>query len=337
MSEYLKQKTGFILVSHDRTFLDSCIDHILSINKTNIEIQKGNFSTWQTNKEYQDNFELAENEKLKKDINRLSESSKRTVNWSDSVESTKYSTRNSGLRPDRGYIGHKSAKMMKRAKSIANRRQKAIDEKSNLLKNLETSDTLSICPIEYKKNRLVEAIDLSISYEKRQVCEGISFTINRGERIALTGKNGCGKSSVLKLLMGDTISYKGTLNIGSNLKISYISQDTSFLKGTLTDFARESQIDESLFMTILRKMDFSRIQFEKEIQHFSEGQKKKVLLAKSLCEQAHLYIWDEPLNFIDILSRIQIEELILKCNPTLLFVEHDLSFTQTIATKHVIL
>ena len=68
---------------------------------------------------------------------------------------------------------------------------------------------------------------------------------------------------------------------------------------------------------------FSRIQFEKRIEDYSGGQKKKVLIAGSLCKQAHLYIWDEPLNFIDVFSRMQIEELILKFKPTMILVEHD--------------
>jgi len=80
-------------------------------------------------------------------------------------------------------------------------------------------------------------------------------------------------------------------------------------------------------------MDFDRIQFEKNIAHYSGGQKKKLLIAKSLCEKAHIYIWDEPLNFIDIYSRLQIEELIQSFNPTMVFVEHDQIFQQTVATK----
>jgi len=114
VSDYLKTKSGFILVSHDRSFLDNCVDHILSINKTNIEIQKGNFSEWWENKKRQDNFELAENEKLKKDIKRLSESARRTGDWSHEVEKSKNGTRNSGSKLDKGYVGHKAAKMMKR-------------------------------------------------------------------------------------------------------------------------------------------------------------------------------------------------------------------------------
>lgn len=71
------------------------------------------------------------------------------------------------------------------------------------------------------------------------------------------------------------------------------------------------------------------------MEDFSAGQKKKVLIAKSLCEQAHLYVWDEPLNYIDIYSRIQIENLIEAFSPTMLFVEHDREFRDAIATKAI--
>ncbi|MCL2010274.1 MAG: ATP-binding cassette domain-containing protein, partial [Synergistaceae bacterium] len=130
LGRYLRSKKGFILVSHDREFLDTCVDHVLSINKTNIEAQRGNFSSWRENKRRQDEMELAENERLKKDIKRLDEAARRTSGWSDKVESTKYGTRNSGLRPDRGYIGHKAAKMMKRSKNIEARLEAQIEEKS---------------------------------------------------------------------------------------------------------------------------------------------------------------------------------------------------------------
>ena len=114
-------------------------------------------------------------------------------------------------------------------------------------------------------------------------------------------------------------------------------QRTDFLSGGLSDFAARSGIDESLFKAILRKLDFSREQFDKDLETYSEGQKKKVLLAKSLCQPAHLYVWDEPLNFIDVLSRVQIEDLLLASRPTLLFVEHDRAFRERIATKEILL
>ena len=97
--------------------------------------------------------------------------------------------------------------------------------------------------------------------------------------------------------------------------------------------AQEYGLEESLFKAVLRKLDLEREQFEKDVSLYSAGQKKKVLLAKSLCEQAHLYVWDEPLNYIDVLSRVQIEELLLKFRPTILFVEHDTAFRENVATK----
>lgn len=334
VSNYLKSKKGFILVSHDRNFLDNCVDHILSINKTNIEIQKGNFSSWYANKQNQDNFEIAKNERLKKDIKRLKDSAKQSSEWSSKVEKTKNGTRIGGLRPDKGKIGHKAAKMMKRSKNIESRKDFAIDEKSRLLKNIESTDELKINFLRHSSKRLIEFKNVSLFYGNKKVCDNINFEVNQGDRIALCGKNGCGKSTVLKFINGnDKIRFSGSFAKTSNLKVSYVSQDTSTLSGSLSEFAEDKSIDESLFKAILRKLDFSRIQFEKDISDFSGGQKKKVLIAKSLCEQAHLYLWDEPLNFIDILSRIQIENLILKFKPTLLFVEHDKIFSENVATK----
>lgn len=327
VADYLKSKKGFILVSHDRIFLDQIIDHVLSINRNEIEVQQGSYSSWKLNKDRSDQYELGENAKLKKEISRLAVASLRNENWSDQIEKSK---KGAG---DKGFIGHKSAKMMKRAKVIEKRQDKMIEEKKELLKNIEQVDTLKVHCIDYVKEKLIEVQNVVVQYEGIDVSNPISFVINQGDRIALRGANGCGKSSIIKLLIGEKLSYKGKVTKGSTLKISYVPQDTSFLKGSMRDFIRESGIDESLFKAILRKLDFTRSAFDKDLKELSGGQKKKVLIARSLCEQAHLYIWDEPLNFIDILSRSQIEELIVKFKPTMLFVEHDRLFNETIATN----
>lgn len=336
VSNYLKGKKGFLLVSHDRQFLDDIIDHILSINKQNIDLQKGNFSTWQQNKQRQDAFELAENEKLKREIKTLTAAARKTADWSDKVEKTKKTGRDSsGIKPDKGYIGHKAAKMMKRSQSITNRKEDAIQQKSKLLQNIEKEENLKLSPLQYHKQTLLECKSVSLYYGQKKVFEPVSFSIQRGDRIALQGKNGTGKTSLLKWILGEQIAFEGEMQKGSGLYISYVSQDTSALKGTLQQYAEKEDIEYSLFLGILRKLGFDREQFDKKIEDFSGGQKKKVLLSKSLCQKAHLYIWDEPLNFIDVLSRIQIETLLLQYQPTMLFVEHDAAFTQKIANKFV--
>ena len=331
VSRYLNSKKGFILVSHDRAFLDGCVDHILSINKANIEVCRGNFSTWYENKQRQDAFEQAENDKLKREIRRLEETARQKADWSDRVEATKI-----GFGPcDRGYIGHKAEKMMTRSKAIERRQQAAIEEKSKLLKNIERSDSLKIFQTPFHTKRLVSLRDVAICYGQAPVCEGITFEIQQGDRIALQGANGSGKSSIIKLICGQDIPYTGELRLGNGLQISYVSQDTSGLHGKLTDFARDSGIDESLFLALLSKLDVPKTQMEKDLSVLSAGQKKKVLLARSLCQPMHLHIWDEPMNYIDVISRMQIEDLLLQFKPTILFVEHDKAFCENIATKVV--
>ncbi|MGM0837287.1 MAG: Lsa family ABC-F type ribosomal protection protein [Bacillota bacterium] len=335
VSSYLKKKKGFILISHDRNFLDGCVDHILSINKANIEVQSGNYSSWKLNFDRQQEHEEATNERLQKDISRLKQASKRSAGWSNQVEASKNGTTNSGSKLDKGFVGHKAAKMMKLSKNLEARQQKAIEEKSKLLKNVEKMYALQLAQLESKTKELLQLTDVSVMYDGQKVNKPISFKVEQGDRIVLDGKNGSGKSSILKLILGDSIQHTGTLHSGTNLIISYVQQDTSHLKGMLTDFIEEHQLDETLFKSVLRKLDFDRIQFEKDISHYSGGQKKKLLIAKSLCEKAHLYIWDEPLNFIDVYSRMQIEELIQTFNPTMIFVEHDQTFQKKIATKTV--
>lgn len=337
LADYLSKKKGFIVVSHDRIFLDECIDHVLSINRHNIEVQKGSFSSWQQNKNLQDSFELAQNEKLKKDIKRLEVSAKRASDWSDKTEKSKRGTRNSGLRPDRGFIGHKSAKIMKRSKSIEKRQQSAIAEKSELLKNIEMSAELKMSFPQFHSERLISADNLSIKYGGKIICSDVCFDINRGDRAALCGENGSGKSSILKLILGENIEYTGRLYKSGQLEISYVPQNVSGICGTPEAFARKNNIELSLFLALLRKLGFDREQFEKRIEEFSEGQKKKAAIAASLCTGAHLYIWDEPLNYIDVISRIQLEEVILKYKPTMIFVEHDEYFCNKISNKRILL
>ena len=327
VSEYLNKKKGFILVSHDRRFLDGCVDHILSINRADIEVQSGNFSSWMENFERRQESELLQNERLKKDISRLQKSAERSAGWSDHVEASKIGA------ADKGYVGHKSAKMMKRSKTIEKRKQQAIEQKAVLLKNVETVNALKMNAEAYHSDILASFSETAVMYEDRAISRPVSFQVRTGDRVFIEGKNGSGKSSLLKLLAGESLEHTGTVTIGSGLQISYVPQDTSYLTGTLAEFAEKNNLDESLFKTVLRKMDFERVQFEKDMKEFSGGQKKKVLIAKSLCERAHLYVWDEPLNFIDVYSRMQIEQLIEKFSPTMLLVEHDMAFRDAVATK----
>ena len=196
----------------------------------------------------------------------------------------------------------------------------------------------------HHKKVLLSASEYGLQYAdaKTPVFSNLSFKLQQGDRVFLSGKNGCGKSSFIKAILAKITNNQeqtknmiegGSLETASGLIISYINQDTSILRGDIKEFCRNRNFDESLFCAILRQLDMERVQFSKNMEEFSEGLKKKVLIAASLLTPAHLYIWDEPLNYIDVFSRMQIEKLLLAYEPTMLVVEHDVKFREKISTK----
>lgn len=344
---YLASKKGFILVSHDRDLLDGVCDHVLVLNRETIEVQNGNFSSWWDNKEKMDAFVQSENEKHLKEIKKLKDAADRSNRWAIKNENTKI-----GFDPvkehdrnisTRAYIGAKTKKMQSRVKSYETRMDRRIEEKEGLLKDIENVVDLKINPLCYHKEVLIDANDMSLRYKDAEqgLFDGLRFQAKRGDRIVLSGENGCGKSSILKAIIqrvnnpeaDSNMIIGGSLNVASGLSISYVSQDTSFLNGSLKDYCKKNGLNESLLFAVLRQLDFDRGQFSKNMEDYSEGQKKKVLIAESLITPAHLYIWDEPLNYIDVFSRMQIENLILQYEPTMLLVEHDVRFQEKVATN----
>lgn len=346
VKNYLKTKKGFILVSHDRNVLDACIDHVLVLNRSSIEVQAGNFSVWWENKERADKNARAENAKHLKEIGKLEAAADRAGRWAKQNENTKIGfdpiKEHDRFLDTRAYIGAKTKKMQKRVKSYENRIEREIEEKEGLLNDIEEVTELKLMPLPYHKERLIQAREFSLRYKdaKAPVFEPLTFEVKRGDRVFLRGENGCGKSSLIKAILntrerageGPCFETVGELEVPQTLILSYINQDTSHLRGMLSDYSDRMKLDHTLLLSLLRQLDFERTQFQKPMEQYSEGQKKKVLIATSLLTPAHLYIWDEPLNYIDIFTRMQIEKLILKYQPTMIVVEHDVRFAETIAT-----
>ncbi|SCY58839.1 lincosamide and streptogramin A transport system ATP-binding/permease protein [Lachnospiraceae bacterium XBB2008] len=340
---YLASKKGFILVSHDRDLLDGVCDHVLVLNRETIEVQAGNFSSWWENKEKLDAFHQAENEKHLKEIGKLKVAADRTGRWAEKSENAKIGfdpvKENDRSISTRSFIGAKTKKMQARVKAYETRIDREIEEKEGLLRDIEKVTDLKLMPLTYHKEVLVDAYDLGLQYEgsDRKLFDDLRFQVRRGERVVLSGENGSGKSSIIRAILDQTntpeLIVSGRLDVASGMTVSYVSQDTSYLNGSLKDYTHKNDLNESLFLAVLRQLDLGREQFIKNIEEFSEGQKKKVLIATSLITPAHLYIWDEPLNFIDVFSRMQIEKLILQYRPTMLLVEHDIRFQEKVATE----
>lgn len=342
VADYLRRKdgrnsaSGFLLVSHDRAFLNRCIDHVLSFNRSDVWVMQGNYDTWEARLNQQNEYEQGRNEVLRRDIRHLEESARRTAEWSARAEKGKFHVPPSvSAVVDRGFVGAKAASMMKKSQNSIRRKERAIEEKKSLLHNVEKVGELKLTVLQHPKDVLISVTDGRVTYDGRTVCEGVNFTLRRGDRIALSGPNGCGKSSILKALCVQGGSLTGQISVAPNLIISYVPQQTEDMRGPVEDFIRENGVDETLFKAILRNMDFTRDLFDRPIEQMSQGQKKKLLLARSLCIPAHLYVWDEPMNYIDVLSRVQLEGLLLAYEPTLLLVEHDAVFLERVCTQTI--
>ena len=166
----------------------------------------------------------------------------------------------------------------------------------------------------------------------------VRFSIEQNQCVALTGPNGIGKSSIIQYLLGDfTGRVVGEAKQPQQLTISYVRQNYEDNKGTLSEFAEKNQVDYQAFLNNLLKLGMEREVFHNKIEQMSMGQRKKVELAKSLSQDAELYIWDEPLNYLDVFNQEQLEQLILENKPPMLIVDHDQTFLKKIASQVVLL
>lgn len=326
VSDYLKKKKGFIVVSHDRHFIDEVVDHIVVIEKNQLNTYKGNFSTYEMQKQLQDQFEIDQNSKFKEEIERLKKTSKEKADWALKRE------KNSG---NDAFENARAARMMKKAKVIEKRMRSKIEEKTKLLKNIESVSSLTINCVFNHRNPVLRVKNFSLAYGENSIFQPITFEIFQGEQVALVGPNGCGKTTILNYLINQNFSgnVRGELMIPQGITKSIIRQHYNDNDGFLKDFATAHHLDYTLFLHNLRNLGIERDVFNIPIEQMSDGQMKKVEFSKSLGTPAELFIWDEPLNFLDVFNQKQIESMIVKYKPTLLFVEHNQTFISNIASK----
>ncbi|WP_283680101.1 ribosomal protection-like ABC-F family protein [Lentilactobacillus sp. Marseille-Q4993] len=341
VADYLKQKTGFIVVSHDRDLINKVVDHVMSIDRSKVEVLKGDYDTWKVAFDQQNEFEKRKKAEIEGDVKRLEKAAKRVSQWGNNTENKKGQSAYKGqghVDLDKGFIGHKAAKVMKRKKVMERRTDSEIEEKKSLLKNIDEEQELTLNFSRTPQKNLLTVSDFTVSRSGHQLIEPISFKIGRHDRVAIMGPNGIGKTTVIRAILGDeSIETQGTSKLAGGLKISYVGQLFDNVNGDLREYAESNKLDLSLFLNALRKLGFDRSVFDNKMEDMSMGQKRKISLAKSLVEPANLYVWDEPLNYLDIITRQEIENLVLEVKPPMLFIDHDVMFVRDVATEKITL
>lgn len=327
LSAYLQNKSGFLIVSHDRAFIDEVVDHVLSINKANIALEKGNYSSWKRNKEMLEEYEFRTKVRLEREVEALENVSIRTRSWAVVAEKEKnpYATHNRGN-------GTRAAKFMRQAKTAEQNIQYNLNEKKNLLKNYEVTADLILKKQDTRASCLVSGYDVSFGYTEDPLFEKVNFHINKGDRVWIRGNNGKGKSTLLKLIGRRILCNRLLFAEGIIMETAY--QEPLWTEGYVNDLIKDAET-RSRFLDICHRLDVSYDVLKRPLETFSSGEQKKIDTARALASPCHLLLLDEPLNFMDIYFREQLENAILKYTPTIVFVEHDEQFGRNVATSEI--
>lgn len=328
---YLQKKKGFIVVSHDRSFLDQVIDHVISINKKDITLEKGNYSSWKYNKDKKEEFELRTRERLEEEIAQLERSAKCSRTWADIGNMQRYQFASHGR-------ANGVETYMRQAKRSEARMQDNIDQKKQLLQNYEEVKPIVMNQSNHIKEKcLIKIKELSFKYadHTKQIIKGFNFEVHAGERIWVKGKNGAGKSTLLKILSGALLS--DAIEYAEGLQMAMVSQEPAWKTGYIKEGFQDT-IENPVYKRFLELCDHFELPenfLERPLETYSSGELKKINIARALAEDHHIILFDEPLNYMDTYFSEQLEKAILEYEPTIIFVEHDSYFGKAIATKTI--
>lgn len=333
LKQYLTRKKGYIIASHDTFFLDAVSDHIFAINKSDISIEQGNYSSWRRNMEWKEQFELRTKQRLKQEIKQLERQSKATRKWSDIGNEQKYAfAGNARTNGTRAY--------MRQAKSAEQQIRDNLEKKKVLLQNLEEEKRLSIYQEILESECLIAMENVSYRYEEESpfIFENVTLRVYPGDKIWLRGHNGAGKTTLLKLLSGKLQG--ADIRYREGVSIAYITQEPGWSCGDVKNHLRESLAEGNDFETAYMKFkelcnlfDLPEDFEERPLETLSSGERKKVDIARVLAGNHQVLFLDEPLNYMDVYFKAQLETALSEKELTLIFVEHNEEFGKRIANK----
>ncbi|BAU29886.1 putative ABC transporter ATP-binding protein YheS [Aneurinibacillus soli] len=309
LEKYLLGYPGALLVvSHDRFFLDSLVNIIYELERTHVTRYTGNYSSYLLQKGERLEQQLRQFEKQQAEISRIEQFIQRNI---------------------------ARASTTKRAQSRRKQldRMDVMDRPAGELKRAQFSFDIE----KVSGNQVLMTRDVAVGYHDKPLARHLTFDVARGERIALLGPNGLGKSTLLKTIVGRIQPLAGEISYGSNVLIGFYDQEQEALNPTkqvlheLWDDYPSMQ--EKDVRTVLGNFLFSGDDVLKKISELSGGEKARVSLAKLMLQKANLLILDEPTNHLDLFSKEILEEALDEYPGTILFVSHDRYFLNKIATR----
>jgi ATP-binding cassette, subfamily F, member 3 len=315
---FLKEYKGSVLIiSHDRYFLDSVVNKIIELEYSRANVYHGNYSYYVLEKERRFLIEYNNYINQQKKIERMEEQIKRYRVWGEMRD---------------------SEKMFKKAKELEKRLEK-IDVMDRPLLNQRkvrfSQDTIQ------RTGKIVLSIEeVSKSFGEQKLLKDINITLFYQDSACIIGKNGCGKTTLLKMVLGDLLPDSGIIKLGSQVKIGYLPQQVIFEdeeQTILEYFSWFHQINYELARFQLARVLFFKEDVNKKIKYLSGGEKSRLRLCSLTFEKVNFMILDEPTNHLDIDSREVLEETLCEYDGTLLFVSHDRYFINKVADKILVI
>lgn len=307
-------KGTVILISHDRYLLDKVVNRVVEIIDGKAELYEGNYAYFAIEKKDRLQRQLEKYEQEQKKIQQLEAAAKRLHEW--------------GRQADNPQMHRQAFSIEKR---IA-RMEKT--EKPKPEKELKTRFSHQ----RFSSEEVIVAQDLTKSYGDKVLLDGIHFTVRKGERIALLGENGSGKTTVLQLITGETAPDSGNVKLGASIRYGHLPQVITFPneKQSILEMIRTTlAVTEGEARCILAKFRFKGENVYKRLESLSGGERSRLYLCLLMQNRVNLLILDEPTNHLDLESREWLEAALSEFDGTIVFVSHDRYFIDKFAT-HVL-
>jgi ATP-binding cassette subfamily F protein 3 len=330
LEEYLEQLNKTILViSHDRFFLDKVVNKIWELTADNLKVYKGNYSKYKIQKETEFKSQLKEYEKQQTRIENLERAIENRKNWYASAHKTagQNDFYRSKAKKHTSVLKAKKRELEKLEKNKTEKPKKSKSPAFEVINKNIIDDKLP--PI------LIRVENLTKSYGTRTVFKDVFFDIKRGDKIAVIGANGTGKTTLLKIINGLDQNYDGTVSISPSVKFGYFSQEISNLdlNDTILNNLLLTGATVNEVRLLLAGLLFKGDDVNKKVANLSMGERSRVAFAKLILSGANLLILDEPTNYMDIISREKVEDVLDEYQGSILFVSHDRYFIKRIANK----
>lgn len=332
-----------IIISHDRYFLDRTVEKIFELEDGILTIYEGNYSSYRKEKQRRFEQQQRDYEKQQRKIHMIQQQVNTLKTWSDKAHreagkgGTAAENRQMGLKE---YERMKAKKKDNQIKSKLKRLNLELS-KTGIDKPKEESDVFFQFDSTGKRGkRLIEARGLTKQYGDRTLFKESHFYIKHGERIALQGPNGSGKTTFIKMLLGEESVTKGSIWKSESMKIAYLSQDVSDLPEEKTvyeyfDLEEKHQVTQA--RTIFANMGIEDRKLSKPIRHLSLGERTRIKLVLMILQEYDVLVLDEPTNHLDLPSREQLEETLSQFSGTLIIVSHDRFFVEKLCDKLLVI